>query len=64
MRMAATLQPLLTFKKAEADDVLPWIDPHPNPSPNPNRSPNPDLSQVQREIDAWVDQLTAQVISP
>ena len=34
MRMAATLQPLLTFKKAEADNV-------------------------QREIDAWVDQLTA-----
>ena len=35
MRMAATLQPLLTFKKAEADNV-------------------------QRDIDAWVDQLTAQ----
>ena len=42
MKMAATLQPLLAFKKPEADNVQPEIDPNPNPNPSPSPSPNPN----------------------
>ena len=46
MKMEATLQPLLVFKKPETDNVQPKIDLTltPTPAPTPTPTPTPTLT--------------------